>query len=150
MASNHVDLHDKTDRWELLVGWDTSGEVLKALACDPTSRALFVGTYVWNTSTLAWEKMVQPNFQNTGDIYVAVDDVEQYILDTLAHYKLDDFDTSNDPTFYLGYQDKDGNYFIKRINTSTGAVDYTKGASGYSTAWTNRASESYSDFASTF
>lgn len=69
--------------------------------------------------------------------------------DFLFDYAIDDFDDSGNP-MYLGYQDKGGNYYIQRVNTSTGAIDYTKGASGYSTAWTNRATESYSDFATTF
>ena len=87
---------------------------------------------------------------NTPRVTVASDDpllVETQ--DSLQDYFLDDFDDSGNP-LYIGYQDKGGNYYIQRINTSTGAVDYTKGASGYSTAWTNRATESYNDFATTF
>ncbi len=85
----------------------------------------------------------------TGDVEVDTDALEQIVTDSLAHYKLDDFDVASDPK-YLGYQDKDGNYYIIRYNIASPDVGYTKGASAYSTAWTNRASESYSDFASTF
>jgi len=69
--------------------------------------------------------------------------------DNLANYKMDDFDVSSDPK-YIGFQTKGGAYYITRYNIASPAVDYTKGASGYSAAWTNRAGESYSDFASTF
>lgn len=69
--------------------------------------------------------------------------------DNLQDYFLDDIDKSGDP-IYIGYQDKGGNYYIQRYNKSTGAVDYTKGASNYSTAWTNRATESYDEFSVTF
>lgn len=149
MASIWSDMGDKTDRWELAVGYDVDAGTLHAVALDATSRTLAIQNWVWNTSTLAWEKMKQPNFQNTGDIYISVDDVEQYILDTLAHYKMANFDVASNP-LYVGMLDKGGNYYIKRINTSTGVVDYSKGTSGYSTAWTNRASESYNDFATEF
>jgi len=35
---------------------------------DPTAFALYVGSWVWNTSTLAWEKMTQPIGSTQGDI----------------------------------------------------------------------------------
>ncbi len=85
----------------------------------------------------------------TGDVEIDTDALEQLVADSLAHYKMDDFDVSSDPK-YVGYQDKDGNYYIARYNIASPAVDYTKGTSGYAAAWTNRAAESYSDFASTF
>lgn len=69
--------------------------------------------------------------------------------DNLQDYFIDDIDKSGDPV-YIGYQDKGGAYYIQRYNKSTGAVDYTKGASAYSTAWTNRATESYDEFSVTF
>lgn len=148
MASIFSDLETKTDRWELMVGYDATLGTLHAVAMDSTTRTLAIQNWVWNTSTLAWEKMKQPNFQNTGDIYIAVDDLEQYTLDNLSHFKMARFDVSGNP-LYVGMLDKNGLYYIKRINTSTGVVDYTSGSSGFSTAWTNRASESYADFDST-
>jgi hypothetical protein len=109
-----------------------------------------VQNLVYNTNDGDWELQEQWGTDAvTVNIYAAVDDIEQYILDTLAHYKMDDYDVSA-ATKYIGYQNKAGNYYIKRINTSTGAVDYSYGASGYSTAWTNRATESYNDFATEF
>jgi hypothetical protein len=68
---------------------------------------------------------------------------------SLKQYQLSNYDTTTS-TIYVGYLDKDGNYFIKRINTSTGAVDYSKGTSGYSTAWTNRATQTYNVFSTEF
>lgn len=84
-----------------------------------------------------------------GDVEINTDALEQLVTDSLEHYKLDDFDVSSDPK-YVGFQDKAGNYYIARYNIASPAVDYTAGASGYSAAWTNRAAESYADFASTF
>jgi hypothetical protein len=109
-----------------------------------------VQNLVYNSNDGDWELAEQAGTATWyTNLYAAVDDIEQYILDTLGHYKMDDFDVASDPK-YVGYQDKGGNYYIVRYNIGTPAVDYTKGTTGYSTAWTNRASESYSDFASTF
>lgn len=145
--STNIQAH--TDKYQLIGLLDPdTGEIKPAKLGDATVSGLASQMYVWNTSTLQWEKMVQPVIE-AGDLYVAVDDLEQYVLDKLDQYKLDDYDVSGNP-IYLGYQDKDGKYYIKRINTSTGAVDYSYGASGYSTAWTNRATESYNDFATEF
>jgi hypothetical protein len=125
---------DADARWQTL---DGEGRVVHNLVYNPTSGN-------WELEQQAVIEAV------TSNIYVQLDAMEQLQTDTLQDYFLDDFDTSNDPTFYLGFQTKGGAYYIARYNTSTGAVDYTAGSSGYSTAWTNRTSESYSDFASTF
>lgn len=145
--STNIQAH--TDKYQLigLLDPDTN-EIKPAKLGDATVSGLASQMYVWNTSTLQWEKMVQPVIE-AGDLYVAVDDLEQYVLDKLDQYKLSNYDTST-TTIYLGYEDKDGNYFIKKIDTTTGAITFTKGTSGYSTAWTNRATESYASFATTF
>lgn len=109
-----------------------------------------VQNLVYNSVDGDWELAEQAGTADwTVNLYAAVDDIEQYILDTQAQFKMDDFDVSSDPK-YVGFQDKTGNYYIARYGIATPAVDYSKGASGYAAAWTNRASESYSDFASVF
>ena len=35
---------------------------------DPTSFALYTGMWVWNTTTLVWEKMTQPIGSTQGDL----------------------------------------------------------------------------------
>lgn len=57
-----------------------------------------------------------------------------------AKYILCETDTAGTPQ-YFGYEDKDGNWYISQ-NTS-GVWRYEVGASNFSTAWTNRASQSY-------
>jgi len=146
--STQIQAH--TDKYTLIAAIDpVTGEIKAVELGDDTVAGIHILQWVWDPSGLSWVKMQQPTIE-AGDLYVAVDDLEQYVLDKLDQYKIDDFDESNDPIFYIGFQDKGGNYYIKRVNTSTGAVDYTKGSSGYAAAWTNRAAESYSDFASTF
>jgi len=39
------------------------------LAMDPTSFALYTGMWVWNSSTLAWDKMSQPKSSDNAEIY---------------------------------------------------------------------------------
>jgi hypothetical protein len=51
---------------------------------------------------------------------------------------------------YYGYEDKDGNWHIRRKTIATDVWLFAAGASGYSTAWTNRASQTYASAATTF
>jgi len=140
-----------TDKYTLVGARDPdTGEITPLNMGDDTVKGLAVQMYVWDWDDLEWVKMQQPEFSLTGEIKVDNEELEGLITDQLQDYFLDDFDEASDPVFYQGFQKKDGAYFIVRTNTTTGAVDYTAGASAYSTAWTNRASESYSDFASTF
>jgi len=145
--SGYIQAH--TDKYQLLGVLDPdTGEIKPLQMGDAVISGLAVQMYIWNTSSLQWEKMQQPTIE-AGDLYVAVDDLEQYVLDKLDQYKMSNYDTST-TTIYVGYEDKAGNYYIKKIDTTTGAVTFTKGTSGYSTAWTNRATESYASFATTF
>lgn len=51
---------------------------------------------------------------------------------------------------YYGFEDKDGNWYILRKTLATNIYLYAAGASDYSTAWTNRASQTYASYAVTF
>jgi hypothetical protein len=138
-----------TDKYTMIVALDPdTGEIKTLEMGDDTVAGLHILQWVWDPNDLQWEKMTQPVI-NTDEIQIDNDALEALITDQLQHYFMDDFDVSGNP-IYVGYQDKGGNYYIQRFNTSTGAVDYTKGASGYSTAWTNRATESYDSFEATF
>lgn len=64
-------------------------------------------------------------------------------------YKLSDEDSASDPAYY-GYLDADGGWYILKITESTGTYRYVKGASDYSTAWTDRASQTYVYYDSAF
>lgn len=146
--SSNIQAH--TDKYNLVGALDPDTNEIKPVNLgDGTVLGMATQLYVWNSVSLAWEKMVQPYFSLEGDVEVDTDALEALVEDQLGDYFMDDFDVSGNP-IYVGYQRKNGNYYIQRFNTSTGAVDYTAGSSGYSAAWTNRASESYADFASTF
>ena len=45
---------------------------------------------------------------------------------------------------------RNGNWYIQRYNMANGTFRYVKGTSGYATAWTNRASQSYDYFDEVF
>lgn len=45
---------------------------------------------------------------------------------------------------YVGYEQTGGAWYIYRRTIATNAREYATGASGYATAWTNRASQTYS------
>lgn len=137
-----------TDRWQLIGARDPDTDEIKPVNIDAVSRGLAVTLFVWDSVGLEWVKMEQPMIE-AGDLYVAVDQLEQYTLDQLLQYQMANYDTSSDPQ-YVGYLDKDGNWYIKKITDSTGVVEYVKGASGYATAWTNRASQSYDTFDAIF
>lgn len=66
--------------------------------------------------------------------------------DNLDDYKIGNIDTST-PAYY-GFTDKDGNWYI--MKNDSGAYTYVKGASGYTTAWTNRATQTYDYFYNIF
>ena len=124
---------DAADRWQTM---DGQSQVVQNLVYDPVDGD--------------WELEQQGVIEAvTGNLYLAVDELEQLEKDKLQDYFMDDFDVSSDPK-YVGFQKKDGAYYITRYNIASPAVDYTAGASGYSAAWTNRAGESYTDFAGTF
>jgi len=81
------------------------------------------------------------------DIIVAIEDI--YIDDVFKDYGL--YAWEDDATnFYAMYQNKDDKWILIRINDTTGITTYAKGDSGTSTAWTNRASQSFNDYATTF
>lgn len=65
------------------------------------------------------------------------------ITDPLEKYKINDLDESTS-TKYYGFTAMDGAWYILRLTSTT--VRYVKGSSGYTTAWTNRASQSYDYF----
>ena len=60
----------------------------------------------------------------------------------LQKYRFSDMDVSSDP-MYVGYVDPDGAWYIMEFNNASGTARYVKGSSGYTTAWTNRAIQSY-------
>jgi hypothetical protein len=68
-----------------------------------------------------------------------------------ARYSIADKDADASPNYY-GFTDAFGNWYIMKETVSAGAdtYRYCKGSSGYTTAWTNRAGQSYDYFYEVF
>lgn len=67
-------------------------------------------------------------------------------------YKISDIDLAAATPRYYGYVRFDGSWYISKETVTAGVSAYTfvKGTSAYSTAWTDRASQTYASFSSTF
>lgn len=65
--------------------------------------------------------------------------------DPLGHFKVSDTDDASEPQYY-GNLAADGEWYIRKISSSGAAHRYARGAAGYTTAWTNRASLGYDYF----
>ena len=63
---------------------------------------------------------------------------------------IQDDDTSSASYEYYGFMKADGGWYIKRVTLATNLREYVKGTSGYTTAWTGRAGQSYADYGATF
>jgi len=55
-------------------------------------------------------------------------------------------------TSYYGYENKDGAWYIMKsvVAVAITTYTYTKGSSDYSTAWTNKGTQTYASFSTTF
>ena len=67
-----------------------------------------------------------------------------------SYYLVQDDDTSSASYEYYGYVKADGSWVIKRVTVSSSYAEFDSGASGYATAWTNRATGTYADYWSEF
>lgn len=67
----------------------------------------------------------------------------------LQHYKPCDMDTSG-ATKYFGFMRNTGQFYILRMANSDSELRYYAADSGYTTAWTNRASHTYDLFGNVF
>lgn len=94
------------------------------------------------------------NRTTAGNLKISIEEIdagaglatEATQADSLNNYKISNIDTST-PSYY-GFTDKAGNWYI--MKNDSGAYTYVKGASGYTTAWTNRATQTYDYFYNIF
>jgi len=138
---------------------DPSGAPVEAIVSDSTGYAMpvmgdedastqHVSLYRWDSDNLEWIKWDGTvDAIVTGDLYLALDDVEDKLDALIAQgaekeYKLANWDTSSDP-IYIGKIAADSSWIIMEINTTNGTMKYDSGTSGYSTAWTGRAGLTY-------
>lgn len=129
---------------------DPDSDFSYPVGIDPTTRSIRINLWKWDTATLGWVRWDgRMDTIVSGDLIVALDDLEQYVLDQLHQYKLSNFDTNADP-IYLGYLSKSGAWYIKQITLSTGVILYAVGSSGYAAAWADASGQSYDVFSEKF
>ena len=68
-----------------------------------------------------------------------------YEEDLISMYRISDIDDASNPKYY-GFLKADGGWYILREDTTNNTYRYAKGDSEYSTAWTNRVSQTYDFF----
>lgn len=79
------------------------------------------------------------------------DDGELDLGSSLADYHFMGFDDSTTAdTVYIFKERKGGAWFVRRVNTSTGVVDYAVGSSNLAAAVADPAGQSYDDFSVQF
>lgn len=123
---------DAAARWQTLTG---QGQVVQNL--------------VYNPSSGNWELEQQAVIEAvTGNLYLAVDDLEAHVADQLLDYKFSGWAVSG-TAVYLGYEDKSGNYYVAYFETSTGVITYAVGTGGI-VAPGSYSGLSYGSFASKF
>jgi len=64
-----------------------------------------------------------------GDLYVRLDDLEQYVLDQRLQYLMVDQLIDGGYTYY-GFEDKNGNYTLQRVDFDTFEIRYYTGTGG--------------------
>jgi hypothetical protein len=68
------------------------------------------------------------------------------IAESLAHYHINEQGLPADNPKYYGYTDKDENWYIQRMNRTTGTARYASGSGSFSTAYANKESQIYNYF----
>lgn len=108
---------------------------------EASNKAKKVNAYVWNSDTLAWEKMTQPGgSSSTGK--------------TTTPYSISA--VSDDGTYrYIYFEDDSLNYYIMRKHKTNKVFTYTKGTGGYSSVYVSSTagpsgSPTWSNYGSTF
>ena len=67
---------------------------------DEDSKTMGINNWVWNTTTLAWERMKQPSLELTGDLTVTMGDVEALLADN--YWKIILVDNASGNIDYIG------------------------------------------------
>ncbi len=66
-----------------------------------------------------------------------------------VNYQAARLSTSGDP-LYNGFLANDGSWLIMERNIAAGTIKYVRGASAFSTAWTNKATQTYVEYSELF
>jgi len=85
----------------LIRGVDPDNKAPVIVAVEDVSQTLRINNWVWNTVTLAWERMKQPTLELTGDLTVTMGDVERLLADN--YWKDQRLEYSGGDLIYKGF-----------------------------------------------
>lgn len=109
---------------------DSTGDLI-AVKGDGTLGGKHVCLHKWDSVGLEWVKWDgRMDTIVSGDLIVAVDDLEDLISAQQKDYKLSDWLVSG-TDIYVGKLKADGAWIITKYATSTGQARYVSGSSGY-------------------
>ena len=116
-----------------------------------------VGQYVWDTNSLTWERwdgLVDIDMATEG---LATEATLAKVNVNVEKYGINNIDTATAVLTYTGKEDKDGNWLVLKIDTTTGTViTYATilnnaGVLTYAAAWAARATTlTYGTFSAAF
>ena len=124
----------------VLAVYDSENDVIKMATTSDGDNAIKIYNFVYNPSTLAWERMKQPLLELAGDLTVTMGDVEAATNDTYWRKYIYDYDV-NDNLIYKGVHitynaaDGDTDHYILKYTYTGDNVTKKQLAVG---AWTNR------------
>lgn len=139
---------------------DESEGIVNARAEDKKLKIL---NYVWNPTTLQWERMQQPYLETHGNIYLEVDEVEELLAQVrdrlpLGQYVTNDVDdVTVADVIFVGKETKGGEeWLIIKMDLSSGmSVRYATqknnpSFTSYSAAWPQRTSLTFDTYGEVF
>jgi len=124
----------------VLAVYDSENDVIKMATTSDGDNAIKIYNFVYNSSTLQWERMRQPTVDLNGDLTVTMGDVEAATNNTYWRKTLYDYD-GDDNVIYKGVHitynaaDSDTGHYIIKYTYTGDNLTKKQLATG---AWTNR------------
>ena len=85
----------------LIRGSDPDTKAPTIVAVEEVSQTLRINNWVWNTGSVAWERMKQPSLELIGDLTVTMGDVEKLLA--TDYWKDQRFEYSAGDLIYKGF-----------------------------------------------
>lgn len=91
---------------------------------------------------------VQTNIKGASGYSVEVDDSNRLLVasSVLDGYHIAEQGLAAENPKYFGYTDEDENWYIQRMNRTTGTARYASGSGDFPTAYANKKSQIYNYF----
>jgi hypothetical protein len=109
----------------LISGQDDDIGQERNVKLDGPTQSLRINNWVWNPTTMAWERMKQPTIDiGSADLTVSMGDVERLLADN--YWKDQRMDWDGDDLFYKGLHTSsdastsDANWYIFKYTWATG------------------------------